>query len=139
MAHEQDNKKRIHNRHFPNLLESAQNNSLKLRRAMLTATKQWFTLPVLISCYCFVCTQANSGSVYYLYLPVLTLTYMQLTNHNSLIGSLACPIVHACCEHTEEMTFVKYKFFHAFMISNKTDRINTVSRLKVAIVNSQTH
>ena len=52
------------NRHFPNLLESAQNNSLKLRRAMLTATKQWFTLPVLISCYCFVCTQANSGSVY---------------------------------------------------------------------------
>ncbi len=31
---------------------------------MLTATKQWFTLPVLISCYCFVCTQANSGSVY---------------------------------------------------------------------------
>ncbi len=32
---------------------------------MLTATKQWFTLPVLISCYCFVCTQANSGSVYY--------------------------------------------------------------------------
>ncbi len=56
----------ILNRHFPNLLESAQNNSLKLRRAMLTATKQWFTLPVLISCYCFVCTQmqANSGSVY---------------------------------------------------------------------------
>ncbi len=52
------------NRHFPNLLESAQNNSLKLRRAMLTATKQWFTLPVLISCYCFVCTRANSGSVY---------------------------------------------------------------------------
>ena len=32
---------------------------------MLTATKQWFTLPVLISCYCFVCAQANSGSVYY--------------------------------------------------------------------------
>ena len=32
---------------------------------MLTATKQWFTLPVLISCYCFVCTQANSGSVYF--------------------------------------------------------------------------
>ncbi len=31
---------------------------------MLTATEQWFTLPVLISCYCFVCTQANSGSVY---------------------------------------------------------------------------
>ena len=30
---------------------------------MLTATKQWFTLPVLILCYCFVCTQANSGSV----------------------------------------------------------------------------
>ncbi len=54
----------LRNRHFPNLLESAQNNSLKLRRAMLTATKQWFTLPVLISCYCFVCTQANSGSVY---------------------------------------------------------------------------
>ena len=53
------------NRHFPNLLESAQNNSLKLRRAILTATKQWFTLPVLISCYSFVCTQANSGSVYY--------------------------------------------------------------------------
>ena len=34
---------------------------------MLTATKQWFTLPVLISCYCFVCTQANSGSVYWPY------------------------------------------------------------------------
>ncbi len=53
------------NRHFPNLLECTQNNSMKLRRAMLTATKQWFTLPVLISCYCFVCTQANSGSVYW--------------------------------------------------------------------------
>ena len=52
-------------RHFPNLLECTQNNSMKLRRAMLTATKQWFTLPVLISCYCFVCTQANSGSVYF--------------------------------------------------------------------------
>ena len=37
---------------------------------MLTATKQWFTLPVLISCYCFVCTQANSGSVYFtVFLP----------------------------------------------------------------------
>ena len=55
----------IPNRNLPNLLECRQNNSMKLRRAMLTATKQWFILPVLISCYCFVCTQANSGSVYW--------------------------------------------------------------------------
>ncbi len=39
---------------------------------MLTATKQWFTLPVLISCYCFVCTQANSGSVYFANCPLIT-------------------------------------------------------------------
>ena len=31
---------------------------------MKTAYLQWITLPVSISCYCFVCTQANSGSVY---------------------------------------------------------------------------
>jgi hypothetical protein len=29
---------------------------------MKTAYLQWITLPVSISCYCFVCTQANSGS-----------------------------------------------------------------------------
>ena len=33
---------------------------------MKTAYLQWITLPVSISSYCFVCTQANSGSVYYL-------------------------------------------------------------------------
>jgi hypothetical protein len=33
---------------------------------MKTAYLQWITLPVSISCYCFVCTQANSGSVYYI-------------------------------------------------------------------------
>ena len=32
---------------------------------MKTAYLQWITLPVSISSYCFVCTQANSGSVYY--------------------------------------------------------------------------
>ena len=52
------------NRHFPNLLECTQNNSLKSRLAMKTAYLQWITLPVSISSYCFVCTQANSGSVY---------------------------------------------------------------------------
>ena len=31
---------------------------------MKTAYLQWITLPVSISSYCFVCTQANSGSVY---------------------------------------------------------------------------
>ena len=38
---------------------------------MKTAYLQWITLPVSISCYCFVCTQANSGSVYCLQYPVL--------------------------------------------------------------------
>jgi hypothetical protein len=33
---------------------------------MKTAYLQWITLPVSISSYCFVCTQANSGSVYWL-------------------------------------------------------------------------
>ena len=32
---------------------------------MKTAYLQWITLPVSISSYCFVCTQANSGSVYF--------------------------------------------------------------------------
>jgi hypothetical protein len=31
---------------------------------MKAAYLQWITLPVSISSYCFVCTQANSGSVY---------------------------------------------------------------------------
>ena len=57
----------IDNRHFPNLLECTQNNSLKSRLAMKTAYLQWITLPVSISSYCFVCTQANSGSVYYVH------------------------------------------------------------------------
>jgi hypothetical protein len=33
---------------------------------MKTAYLQWITLPISISSYCFVCTQANSGSVYIL-------------------------------------------------------------------------
>jgi hypothetical protein len=40
---------------------------------MKTAYLQWITLPVSISCYCFVCTQANSGSVYWKGIQILTI------------------------------------------------------------------
>jgi hypothetical protein len=54
---------------------------------MKTAYLQWITLPVSISCYCFVCTQANSGSVY-------LNRILNLTNHNVIRNSIQV-ILHA--------------------------------------------
>jgi hypothetical protein len=103
------------NRHFPNLLECTQNNSLKSRLAMKTAYLQWITLPVSISSYCFVCTQANSGSVYWC---IILVNSFGFAIHYLCKIVLDCSVTHVYTFAVDDCYFRRFVTLLFYLICN---------------------